>query len=59
MYEGWFYTGLISVGVGLLCLIISLILLSGLLALVGLGALLLGFWLVLYGYGGDGHYSFG
>ena len=58
-YEGMFYTGLISVGLGLLCLITSLILLSGLLALTGLGLLLLGLVLTAYGWHGDGHWDFG
>ena len=56
-YEGLFYTGLLSAGIGLLCLITSLFLLSGLLALVGLGALLLGLFLAVYGLYGDGHWK--
>lgn len=59
MYERWFYTGLIGLGIGLLCLIAALIFWSGLLVLSGLGVLLLGLFLVAYGYKGDGHYSFG
>ena len=56
-YEGSFYAGLISAGIGLLSLITSLILPSGLLALVGLGALLLGLFLAVYGLYGDGNYK--
>ncbi|MFD2717119.1 hypothetical protein ACFST9_00230 [Hymenobacter monticola] len=58
-YERYLYTGLVSVGVGLLCLIAALVLLSGLLALAGLGAILPGFFLMATGWNGDGHWSYG
>ncbi|WP_143080423.1 hypothetical protein [Hymenobacter arizonensis] len=56
-YEGLFYAGLLLAGIGLLCLIASLFLLSGLLALLGLGALVLGLFLAGYGIYGDGHWK--
>ena len=52
--ELWFNAGLIGVGIGLLCLIAALIFWSVLLALGGLGMLLLGIFLIGYGYAWDG-----
>lgn len=59
MYPGQFYSGIACILVGLVLLLVSLIILSGWLALVGLVVFVLGLILASIGWSGDGHWSYG